>query len=272
MSGIIFAQHNNTRFEDPGLPRRISMISTIPFRTSLIAAVFGAILLLHPAASVHSQKADAFKFQHAVSRSADAARILALLAVAPETDLPKEIADRAEAIGVFPKVVKETVMFNSFSKGYGVISARTEHGWTLPAFYSFQGGGYGNPFANTETYAVLLFFMTGDSLKWFEKGGVELTNRQKALEGPIKTVTDDQRKELADAHILAYAYYNGKLNGTSFGKSFWKSFALNPDNNINSPVYGVKGREVLAGAKIDPANVLSGIPEYQATLVKYYGR
>ena len=47
---------------------------------------------------------------------------------------------------------------------------------------------------------------------------------------------------------------------------------LNPDNNINSPVYGVKGREILAGAKIDPANVVSGIPEYQATLMKYYGR
>jgi len=47
---------------------------------------------------------------------------------------------------------------------------------------------------------------------------------------------------------------------------------LNPDNNINNPVYGVKGREVLAGAKIDPANILSGIPEYQATLVKYYRR
>ena len=248
------------------------MTSTIPFRTSLITAVFSAILVLQPTASVHSQKVDAFKFQHAVNRSQDAARILALLAVAPETDLPKEIADRAEAIGVFPKIVKETVMFNSFSKGYGVISARTEQGWTLPAFYSFQGGGYGNPFANSETYAVILFFMTKDSLKWFEKGGVALTNRQKAVEGPIKTVTDEQRKELADAHILAYAYYNGKLNGTSFGKSFWKSFALNPDNNINTPVYGVKGREVLAGAKIDPANVLSGIPEYQAMLVKYYGR
>jgi lipid-binding SYLF domain-containing protein len=250
------------------------MISTTSFKTSLVVAVSTAVLVLQPTASIHSsaQKADPVKFQHAVDRSADAARILALLAVAPETDLPKEIADRAEAIGVFPKVVKETMMFNSFTKGYGVISARNDKGWTLPAFYQFQGGGYGNPFANTETYAVILLFMTRDSLKWFEKGGVALTNRQKALEGPVKTVTDEQRKALADAHILAYAYYNGKLNGKSFGTSFWKTFALNPDNNINNPVYGVKGREVLAGAKIDPANVLAGIPEYQATLIKYYGR
>ena len=250
------------------------MISTIPFKTSLMAATCAAVLILHPATSIHSsaQKADPVKFQHAVNRSADAGKIMTLLAVAPESDLPKEIADRAEAIGVFPKVVKETMMFSSFSKGYGVISARTEQGWTLPAFYSFQGGGYGNPFANSEMYAIILFFMTKDSLKWFEKGGVPLTNRKKALEGPIKTVTDEQRKELADTHILAYAYYNGRLDGRSFGTSFWKSFALNPDNNINNPVYGVKGREVLAGAKIDPANVLSGIPDYQATLMKYYGR
>jgi len=250
------------------------MISTIPFKTSLMAATCAAVLILHPATSIHSsaQKADPVKFQHAVNRSADAGKIMTLLAVAPESDLPKEIADRAEAIGVFPKVVKETMMFSSFSKGYGVISARTEQGWTLPAFYSFQGGGYGNPFANSEMYAIILFFMTKDSLKWFEKGGVPLTNRKKALEGPIKTVTDEQRKELADTHILAYAYYNGRLDGRSFGTSFWKYFALNPDNNINNPVYGVKGREVLAGAKIDPANVLSGIPDYQATLMKYYGR
>jgi lipid-binding SYLF domain-containing protein len=250
------------------------MISTTPFRTSLIVVACTAVLMLLPTTSIQSsaQNANPGKFQHAVNRSSDAARILTLLAVAPDSDLPKEIADRAEAIGVFPKVVKETVMFNSFSKGYGVISARTEKGWTLPAFYQFQGGGYGKPFANDETYAVILFFMTKDSLKWFEKGGVPLTNQKKALEGPIRTVTDEQRKELADTHILGYAYYNGKLDGKSFGTSFWKSFALDPDNNINNPVYGVKGREVLAGAQIDPAKILSGIPEYQATLIKYYSR
>jgi len=250
------------------------MISTIPFRTSLIVVACAAALILHPTTSIHSsaQKADPWKFQHAVNRSSDAARIMTLLAVGPDSDLPKEIADRAEAIGVFPKVARETALFSHFSKGYGVISARTEKGWTLPAFYQFGGDGFGNPFANAETYAVLLFFMSKDSLKWFEKGRVPLTKRKQALGGPIKTVTDEQRKELADIHILAYAYYNGKLDGTTFGTSFWDSFALNPDNNINSRVYGIKGREVLAGANIDPANVLSGIPEYQATLVKYYGR
>jgi len=250
------------------------MISSMLFRTSLIAGACAAMLMLHPSTSIPSkaQKADPWKFQHAVNRSGDAARIMTLLAVAPQSDLPKEIADRAEAIGVFPKVVKEAMLITELSKGYGVISARTEKGWTLPAFYQFGGSGYGNPFGDTETYAVLLFFMSKDSLKWFEKGRVPLSHRQKAFEGPIKTVTDEQRKELANVHILAYAYYNGRLDGKSFGTSFWDSFALNPDNNINNSVYGVKGREILAGANIDPANVLTGISEYQASLIKYYAR
>ena len=250
------------------------MISVTTWRTTLIAGACAAVLLLHPTSSFYSsaQKPNPKKFQHAVNRSEDAGRIITLLAVAPDTDLPKEIADRAEAIGVFPKVVKETMMFSQISKGYGVISARTEKGWTLPAFYQFGGGGYGNPFANTETYAVILLFMTNDSLKWFERGGVPLTNQQKAIEGPVRTVTDEQRKELENVSVLAYAYYNGKLNGRAFGTSFWKAFALNPDNNINTPVYGVKGREVLAGTKVDPANVIQGIAAYQDALVKYYPR
>jgi hypothetical protein len=72
--------------------------------------------------------------------------------------------------------------------------------------------------------------------------------------------------------ILAYSYFNGRLNGTPFGKSFWKSFGLNPDNNINNPVYGMKGREVLTGKHIDPSAVVKGISAYRDALIKHYRR
>ena len=106
--------------------------------------------------------------------------------------------------------------------------------------------------------------MTKDSLKWFDKGRVLLTNRQKVIEGPVGAVTEAQLKALADVPVLAYAYYNGKLNGQAFGRSFWDSFDLNPDNNINKPVYGIKGREVLAGEAVNQENILEGIAAYQA--------
>jgi lipid-binding SYLF domain-containing protein len=237
-------------------------------KTICLFLALGATLALSES-SAFAQKP---KWAHAIERSGDAGRIMSLLALVPDSGLPKELVDKAEAVGVFPKVRKETAFFTTMSQGYGVISSRQESGWSLPAFYAFGGGGYGNPFAKNEASAVVLLFMTKDALGWFEKGGVPLKNEKKALAGPVGAITDEQRKEMEGAQILAYSYYNGKLDGTAFGKSFWKNFALNPDNNINKPVYGMKGREVLAGKEVDSSTVPTGISAYQEALEKYFPR
>jgi len=214
----------------------------------------------------------ATKFRHAVTRSQDASRIMSILAQLPDSGMPKELLDRAEAIAVFPKVVRHTDVITEVSKGYGVISARQDKGWTMPAFYRFRGEGFSGPFADPGSHTVILLFMNKDALSWFEKGGVPLKNEKKAVEGPVGTISADQRKELESVPILAYSYFNGILNGTAFGKSFWKSFSLNPDNNINQPVYGMKGREILTGKQINPASVLTGISAYRDALTKYFAR
>lgn len=224
-----------------------------------------ALLLLLTATSAQN------KFPNAIERSGDAGRIITLLTLVPDSGFPKELIDKAEAVGVFPKVEKQTALFMQATQGYGAISARVENEWTMPAFYQFSGGGYGNPFAKNETYGIILLFMTKDAVAAFEKGGVPLKGEKKALAGPVGTITDEQRKELEGVHILAYAYFNGKLKGTAFGKSFWKNFLLNPDNKINKPLYGMKGREVLAGKKVAAATIPADILAYQEALQKYYG-
>lgn len=243
---------------------------SIPFSFAIAVG-----LLLHAtyyADHTRAQKADPVKFRHAVLRSEDAGRIIAMIALLPDMTIPKELMDKAEAVGVFPKVVRETALFTHASKGYGVISARQGIGWTMPAFYQFSGGGYGNPFAGTDAHGVILVFMTKDAVSWFEKGRLLLKNEKKAIEGPVGSISDPQRKELEEAQIVAYAFFNGRLSGTAFGKSFWKSFGLNPDNNINNPVFGMKGREVLAGKQIDPSTVIPRISSFQEALAKYYSR
>ena len=239
----------------------------------VIVSVIVSLLLAHTnfvAYGQHPQTSP--KFRHAVTRSEDAGRIMSILAQLPDSGMPKELIDRAEAIAVFPQVVRHTDIITQVSKGYGVISARQDKGWTMPAFYRFRGEGFGTPFADPGAYCVILLFMKKDALSWFKKGGVPLKNEKKAVEGPVGTISEEQRKELETVPILAYSYFNGRLNGTAFGKSFWKSFGLNPDNNINNPVYGMKGREVLTGKQIDPAVVLTGISAYRDALIKHYKR
>src|SRR5438067_13940720 len=94
-----------------------------------------------------AQKPKAEKFAYAVERSRDAARILPLLTALPDDGIPKELIDRTSAIGVFPKVERETAYFTHMIHGYGVISVRRNDVWTMPAFYQFMGAGYGNPFS-----------------------------------------------------------------------------------------------------------------------------
>jgi lipid-binding SYLF domain-containing protein len=226
--------------------------------------ILSMVLLL--VTTVTAQK----KFSHAVERSEDAGRIVSALAQVPESGFPRELIQKAQAVAVFPQIKKESALFTQVTQGYGVISSRTESGWTIPAFYQFAGGGYGDSLANTETFSLVLLFMSKEALAGFEKGGVQLTGEQKALAGPVGSLTPGQWKELEGAHILAYAYYNGKLKGTTFGKSFWKKFMLDPDNNINTPLYGMKGRELLAGKKVETASLPAGIVAYQEALQKHW--
>jgi lipid-binding SYLF domain-containing protein len=249
----------------------------------LLQVTLGALLMIYPATTCHPvtqfehdggqtaaiQSSKAQKFQHAIVRSKDAAKIIEVLNEVRDVGFPRELVNKAEGIAIFPLVDEETALFMLTVKGYGVISARTSEGWSLPAFYGFTGGGYTGKFISIEEMAVVLLFMNKEAMAWFEKGGVQLKDRKKAVAGPVGTVSDEQRKELAGAGILSYVYSDSKLKGNNFGTTF-KNFLLNPDNNINKPIYGMKGREVLAGKAVEMSTVPVGITAFKEALEKYY--
>ena len=237
-------------------------------RLLLIALVATAVVTPVPHSTVAQQPA-ASKFKHAVVRSQDAAKIIELLTELPEQGFPRELAARAQAVAVFPLVTRQTVLFQQTIEGYGVVSARQADGWSLPAFYKFVGSGYTRKFVGESKMAVILLFMNKETVVWFSKGRVYLKDEKKTIAGPVGTITDEQRKELAGVNIFGYVYSESKLIGTNFGTTF-KQFLLNPDNNINKPMYGMKGREVLAGKEVDPAILPAGIPAFQEALRKYY--
>ncbi len=109
-----------------------------------------------------------------------------------------------------------------------------------------------------------MLFMKDEALTAFEKGGVQMKDENKSVAGPVGVINDEQAKQLESASLLTYVYYNGKLQGVSYSKRF----ALNPDNHINTPVYGMKGREVLAGKQIDLKTLPEGISAFQEALQK----
>ena len=114
--------------------------------------------------------------------------------------------------------------------------------------------------------------MNQDALLWLDKDKSQFKRERAAVLGPVGTISEEQSKDLTGKGILAYTYYNGKLNGNSIDPDFFKDFILNQDNNINIPTYGAKAREVLAGKKIDPALLPAGISAFQEALERHWPR
>lgn len=226
-----------------------------------------SLTLFAPAAS--AQKPAAERFKHAIGRSEDSARLMSLLAE-PNSGFPKEVIDKAQIVAVFPHASKQEVLVRRFLQGYGVISARQENGWSLPAFYQFASAPRKFTGSSEETLALVLLFMNKDAASWFEKDKSKFKGDNAGILGPVGAVTEEQRTQMAGAQIVAYTYYNGKLNGNRIDPDFFKDFILDQDNNINMPLYSGKGHEVLAGKKIDSASLPSGISAFQEALQKYW--
>src|SRR6185312_16934836 len=82
------------------------------------------------------------KMQAAAEQSAKAARVFNEIMDTREKSIPRELLDRAEAVAVFPGVLKGGFILGGRG-GSGVISRRVANGWSAPAFFDLMGGSVG---------------------------------------------------------------------------------------------------------------------------------
>ncbi|MDX6557861.1 MAG: hypothetical protein QOF72_910 [Blastocatellia bacterium] len=231
--------------------------------THIVVSLVGLALSVFPASA---QKPTSEKFKHAIERSEDSARLLSLLAQ-PNSGLPSGLMAKARIVAVFPRASRQDALVRRFLQGYGVISSRQDSGWSSSAFYQFTSAPRKFSGSSDETLAVILFFLNEDALSWFEDGKSKFKGERAALLGPVNG--PESKAQAPEAQIVAYTYYNGKLNASNVDPDFFRDFILDQDNNINEPLYGARGREVLAGRKVDSASLPSGISAFQEALQKY---
>src|SRR5260370_31592300 len=119
-------------------------------------------------------KTNGKKESEATRRSKDAATVFNEIMEAPDNAIPKELIDKAQAIAVFPSVLKAAFIFGG-REGKGVISRRTAQGWTTPAFFNLGGGSFGAQIGADKTDYVLLIMnergLAGLLSDKFEIGG-----------------------------------------------------------------------------------------------------
>jgi lipid-binding SYLF domain-containing protein len=96
------------------------------------------------------------KEEEAARKAESAAKVFDQIMNARDNAIPKELVDKAEAVAVFPGVLKAGFVVGGRG-GSGLISRRLKGGWSAPAFFTMRGGSFGAQIGAAKTDFVLLF-------------------------------------------------------------------------------------------------------------------
>ena len=221
------------------------------------------VLLLAFSAPLVSAKKDRQK--DATRHSSDAAKVFTEIMNVREKAIPKELLDKAEAIAVFPGVIKAAFIFGG-KGGQGVISRRTKNGWSAPAFFNLSGGSFGAQIGATKTDYVLLI-MNEAGVDGLLKDKFELGGEVGVAAGPVGREAAASTNLRLAAGILSYSRSKGAFIGAAL-----KGAVISPDNDLNEAVYDMKAGEVLTNGSMTLTQMPAGVRIFPRTLARYSPR
>jgi SH3 domain-containing YSC84-like protein 1 len=228
-----------------------------------LRALFALILvglLLSTAALTPAQNDSRTK--DAARHASDAAKTFTEIMNVKDKAIPKELLDTAEAIAVFPGVLKAAFLLGGRG-GQGVISKRVKGGWSAPAFFNLGGGSFGPQIGAQKTDYVLLI-MNENGLNGLLKDKFELGGEASIAAGPVGREASAATNPRLDAGILSYSRSKGAFIGAAL-----KGAVISPDNDLNEAVYGKKADDVLKAQPVPFGDMPASVRIFPRTLVRY---
>jgi len=220
----------------------VLLISTFPFR---------------------SQAQKKSRMQDAERHSREASEVFTEIMNIKEKTIPKDLLDKAEAIAVFPDVLKAAFVIGGRG-GQGLISRRVRGGWGPPAFFNLSGGSFGAQIGASKTDYVLLI-MNDDGINGLLKDKFEIGGEVGVAAGPVGREAAASTDAMLQAGILSYSRSKGAFIGAAL-----KGAAITPDNDLNEAVYSKKANELLTQRNpIKLADMPAPVRIFPRTLVRY---
>lgn len=226
----------------------------------IACAVVLMTLLVLSTVTTSAQKKS--RTQDAARHSSDAAKTFTEIMNVKEQAIPKELLDTAEAIAVFPGVIKAAFLIGGRG-GQGVISRRVRGGWSAPAFFNLSGGSFGPQIGAQRTDYILLI-MNENGLNGLLKDKFELGGEASIAAGPVGREAAASTNPRLDAGILSYSRSKGIFIGAAL-----KGAVISPDNDLNEAIYKKKADAVLQGPGLTFAQMPASVRIFPRTLVRY---
>ena len=242
------------------MKRLVKATFLFALNVSLLSAVFIT------ASAQQGRERSTKKARAAAEQSAKAARVFDQIMATREKSIPGDLLDRAEAVAVFPGVIKAGVIVGGRG-GSGVISRRVSGGWSAPAFFDLAGGSIGLQIGASSTDFILLF-MNENAVDSLLKDKFEIGGEGSAAAGPVGRSASASTDARMNAQILSYSRSKGAFAGLEL-----KGVVIKPDNEDNLQVYGMNAHDILTGAdKISMENMPEGVRIFPQTLARHSRR
>lgn len=202
------------------------------------------------------------RLHDAARHSSTAAKTFTEIMNVRDKAIPKELLNKAEAIAVFPDVIKAAFIIGGRG-GQGVISRRVKGGWSAPAFFNLGGGSFGVQIGAQQTDYVLLI-MNEDGVKGLLEDKFEIGGEVGVAAGPVGREAAASTNPTLDAGILSYSRSKGAFIGAAL-----KGAVISPDNDLNESVYGSKATSVLTGKPMTLGKMPASVRIFPRTLSRY---
>src|SRR6266480_671287 len=235
------------------------------FNRSIFFSVSILVLLgvFATASAQQERERNTKKARAAAAQSAKAARVFDQIMGTRERSIPGDLLDRAEAVAVFPGVLKGGFIVGGRG-GSGVISRRVANGWSAPAFFDLMGGSIGLQIGVASTDYILLF-MNERAVDSLLNDKFEIGGEGSAAAGPVGRSASASTDARLNAQILSYSRSKGAFAGLEL-----KGVVIKADNEDNLKVYGMTARDILTGAnKISMSEMPEGVRIFPETLAQY---
>jgi SH3 domain-containing YSC84-like protein 1 len=243
------------------IPRNLAS-PTLEILTYAIVLTMGFAALTSTLPRVQAGDDRQEKIQEAASQSVKAGRVFDAIMKTPDKAIPRDLLARAQAIAVFPEVIK-AAFFIGGEGGRGVVIRRTPTGWSDSVFFRAGGGSLG-PQVGASATDIVLLFMNDEAVGGLMKDKFELGAEAAVAGGPVGRETSAGTDALMQAEILSYSRSHGLFAGVNL-----KGVVIRPEDDLNLAVYDKSAHELLDQSEQGANDTAADLPSFSKTVSRY---
>lgn len=162
-----------------------------------------------PKPAVHGQ--DSPEARAATACVTKATDVIRLLRESSDVGIPRTIARGARCVAIVPELIHAGLVLGARA-GRGVVTCRTQKGWTDPSFFVINGASAGLQ-AGIQTVDLVMLAMTDASAQAFLAGKLQLGASSSFAAGPVGRSAEASSDVTARVPVLCYSRARGLFAG-----------------------------------------------------------